>query len=79
MSDDDVKVYKASLGLFCPRSSTGQILRTLQYNYSNISQSKMLSIIDSAPCVFDLGDGTLWQIIDRPNGILEFCELEVER
>lgn len=74
-ADDDVKVYKALNCSYYPAMNTGFIIQKLHYNYSNISHDKLCAIVDKAPCVIDMGDGTLWQISITPDYI-EFGELE---
>lgn len=81
-ADDDVKVYRVLNGSYYPAMNTGNIIQRLHYNYSNISHGKLCAIVDKAPCVVDMGDGTLWQISIMPDYLgtrsfrIEFGELE---
>lgn len=68
MSGDDIKVYRVKNGRYYAPMCTGDIIQRLHYNYSNISQDKIRQIVENhAPCVIDMGDGTLWQISCVPD------------
>lgn len=86
MSEDDIKVYRVKSGSYynymC-KECTGDIIQRLHYNYSNISQGRIRQIVENhAPCVIDMGDGTLWQIacvpdfLDPRSWAVQFGELK---